>query len=747
MDNIEALTGKLLGVYTEQIDLKESFIALASKAANLPGTTILLSGGELDCARYHILGTKPWLSLKSRRERIELTGQNKTLRFNADPFDTVKDIMTCFKLDQRLFPAPMASGLLGYFAYDLKDCLENLPRTSVDTFGLPHLCLFAPSIIVIHDKKTEKTSLCIAKRNFNGKNTLDNDLEFFNRMISSTKSIQGSFSGNSHGFKSCLKKADYLDSISKIKEYIKNGHVYQVNMAQRFEMDFQGDPFTLFLNLFEVNPAPFFAYMNCNDHHIVSTSPERFILQDGDRVETRPIKGTRPRCQSASADKKMASELLESKKDDAELSMIVDLLRNDLGKVCQTGSVRVREHKRIERYQNVYHLISVVEGKLSIEYNAIDIIKASFPGGSITGCPKIRAMEIIDELEPVRRHIYTGSIGYISFHDTMDLSIAIRTATIHKNKIILSVGGGIVFDSDPEDEYDETIHKGRTFMEAFNTHRGIDTPQNHIWMNGSIIPQNQGMIPVSDLGVQYGYGFFETIRVDNNKPQHFKEHIARFDLTWRHLFENQEPPDLTWEDIIKQVIIENDLENETAAIKIIATRGNDKPDSYNGNLLVIARPYSHRLADKKEPGLNLGIYPYPRQTPLADHKTLNYLYYLMAGKWAKLNGTDEALILNPDKSLSETNTGNIILIKGKEMIIPASSHVLPGVTQKIILRFMMDKGYNYKEKKVVEKDLFEVDQVLISNSLMGVVPALSVDSKRLDQPSELWREINNAIFD
>ena len=617
----------------------------------------------------------------------------------------------------------------------------------MDTFGLPHLCLFAPSIIVIHDKKTEKTSLCIAKRNFNGEDTLDNDLEFFNRMISSTKPMQGSFSGNSDGFKSCLKKADYLDSIAKIKEYIKNGHVYQVNMAQRFEMDFQGDPFALFLSLFKANPAPFFAYMNCGDHHIVSTSPERFILQDGDRVETRPIKGTRPRCQSASADKKMASELLESKKDDAELSMIVDLLRNDLGKVCQTGSVRVREHKRIESYQNVYHLISVVEGKLSIEYNAIDIIKASFPGGSITDCPKIRAMEIIDELGPVRRHIYTGSIGYISFHDTMDLSIAIRTATIHKNKIIFSVGGGIVFDSDPEDEYDETIHKGRTFMETFNTHREIDTPQKHIWMNGSIIPQNQGMIPVSDLGVQYGYGFFETIRVDNNKPQHFKEHLSRFDLTWRHLFEKQEPPDLTWEDIIKQVIIKNGLGNETAAIKIIATRGNDEPGPYNGNLLVMARPYTHRLADKKEPGLNLGIYPYPRQTPLADHKTLNYLYYLMAGKWAKLNGADEALIMNPDKSLSETNTGNIILIKGNEIIIPASSHVLPGVTQKIILRFMMDKGYNWKGKKILEKDLFAVDQVLISNSLMGVVPALSVDGKRLGQASELWREINNAIFD
>ena len=193
--------------------------------------------------------------------------------------------------------------------------------------------------------------------------------------------------------------------------------------------------------------------------------------------------------------------------------MIVDLLRNDIGKVCRVGSVRVMEHKRLEAYQNVYHLVSIVEGRLDQDCDSVDLLKATFPGGSITGCPKIRTMEIIDELEPCPRHIYTGSIGYISFHDTMDLSIAIRTATIYNGKIMFSVGGGIVFDSDPLDEYEETIHKGRTLMEVFKGKEKKAAKKDYVWINGALELLDQASIPVTDQGFQYGYEFFETIRV------------------------------------------------------------------------------------------------------------------------------------------------------------------------------------------------------------------------------------------
>ena len=232
-------------------------------------------------------------------------------------------------------------------------------------------------------------------------------------------------------------------------------------------MGFAGDSYSLFKALYQLNPAPFFAYVNAGDHQIVSTSPERFLLRSGSRVETRPIKGTRPRGKTPEQDREMKAALARSPKDDAELSMIVDLLRNDIGKVCAGGSVAVTQHKRLEAYQNVYHLVSVVQGTLAEGKDSVDLIRATFPGGSITGCPKIRSMEIIDELESHRRHVYTGSIGYISFHDTMDLSIAIRTATVVGDRLVFSVGGGIVYDSDPEDEYEETLHKGQTLMSVF----------------------------------------------------------------------------------------------------------------------------------------------------------------------------------------------------------------------------------------------------------------------------------------
>jgi para-aminobenzoate synthetase component 1 len=263
-----------------------------------------------------------------------------------------------------------------------------------------------------------------------------------------------------------LSREEYIESVEAIRDYIVRGHVYQVNMSQRFETEFGGDAFALFASLFAANPAPFFAFVQAGDHQIISTSPERFIRLRGKTVETRPIKGTRPRGTTTEQDQSLRRELEASHKDDAELSMIVDLLRNDIGKVCAAGSVRVSEHKRVEAYENVYHLVSVVRGDLDEDKNAVDLIRATFPGGSITGCPKIRAMEIIDELEPVRRHIYTGSIGYIGFRGTMDLSIAIRTATVAKGRLVFSVGGGVVYDSKASDEFEETLHKGRTLLSA-----------------------------------------------------------------------------------------------------------------------------------------------------------------------------------------------------------------------------------------------------------------------------------------
>lgn len=544
---------------------------------------------------------------------------------------------------------------------------------------------------------------------------------------------------------SSFSQSAYMDAVKKIKKYIVAGDIYQVNLSQRFETDFSGDAFSMFKALYQTAPGPFYAFIHAGDHRIVSTSPERFLKRRNTIVETRPIKGTRPRGKDQAQDRALGQALVKSKKDDAELSMIVDLMRNDLGRVCRVGSVRVTDHKRLEAYHNVFHLVSVIQGELAPGKDAIDLLKATFPGGSITGCPRIRAMEIIDELEPVRRHIYTGSIGYVSFHDTLDLSIAIRTATVFQNRLIFSVGGGVVFDSDPADEFDETLHKGRSLMGALQTEQRQSKAKTWLWQNGKLVSGDDATIPVADLGVQYGLGFFETIRVDNGKPLFLDDHIERFYRAWEALF-NTKKPDLTWDVIIRQVMEKNVLAQQTAAVKIMATFGVDKANFHQPGLWVSARKYTPRPAIMNQNGLNLATYPHPRQTPLADHKTLNYAYYYLAGKWAARQAADEALILNPDGSISETNTGNLLLIDGKKVICPESPHVLAGIMANQVVHYLKTQKYKVETRKIMPPGLFSVDQVILTNSLIIAVPVVNLNGKIIKSDAGFCRKICEAVL-
>jgi para-aminobenzoate synthetase component 1 len=743
--DLRKIAGQIRNIHLEEIDLGSSFQDFSSRFASIPGTVVLLSGGELDCAQYHVLGTRPWLSFLGRGRHMVLTVGEQVIQLEADPFDTLRMILGTFHMDGLALPIPIGSGLMGYLSYDLKDFLENLPHTSFDDLELPDICLFAPSVIVTQDKKGGTTWLCISNRVCEGRDSLDDDLGWFKSILNTRPSNRGAFKGSLRGFRSNFSKADYMTQIEKIRAYIESGHVYQVNMSQRFQTDFDGDPFSLFLSLYNANPAPFFAYIHANDHQIISTSPERFLMRRERSVETRPIKGTRPRGKTEMEDRALALELEESRKDDAELSMIVDLLRNDLGRVCEGGSVRVRQHKRVEAYENVYHLVSIVEGALSGNRDSVDLLKATFPGGSITGCPKIRAMEIIDELETHRRHVYTGSIGYVSFHDTLDLSIAIRTATICDGNMFFSVGGGVVYDSEPLDEYEETLQKGKTLMGVFGGKEKEESAKEVAWVNGFIHPLDQGVVKITDLGLQYGYGFFETIRVDQGEAKYLDAHMARFTNTWQALFDRPEP-DLSWKEIIDQVIHENGYEEETVAVKVIAAWGSRARPPFDHKVILTAKPYIHRLSGTDEPGLWLATYPHPRHSPLADHKTLNYLYYYLAGKWAKDQGVDEALIMNTDGSISETNTANILLVTDKKVVRPISPHVLPGVMEEEVCKLFLEWDYRVQEERVDPVELFAATHVFVTNSLMGAVPVLGVDGKTLSQSLDLSRRINDVVL-
>jgi len=728
------LDNKITDVYIEQINIKEKFIDFAERFADTYGACALISGGnDKDCARYDILGIKPWLTFKSKGKKIEISVNKSKKKITADPFEALKQIYNSFETENR-FNLPLTCGLIGYFAYDLKNLIEDLPETCLDTNNLPDILLFAHLILLIFDKKEQKTFLCIPEFQNNKPDYINKIKEEFYQDIEKPIIKAKYFTGVKNNLKSGFTKKFYINSINQIKEYIKAGDIYQANMTQRFETDFDGRPYTLFKKLYKKNPAPFFAYINGENHYIVSTSPERFIKRDGEAIETRPIKGTKPRKKNKIEDQLMANQLCQSKKDDAELSMIVDLLRNDIGKVCKSGSVKVTAHKRLETYDNVFHLVSDIKGELDPKKNSIDLIKAVFPGGSITGCPKIRAMEIIDELEPVRRHIYTGSIGYVSFHDTLDLSIAIRTATICDKKIYFSVGGGIVYDSVPKDEYDETLYKGKTFFNILKKNTSSKPNTRFVWINGKMEPENQTFISVTDKGFLYGYGFFETIKAKQGKPLHLKEHIQRFNKTWTNFF-TKKMPAINWLAVIKQTLKANLLLNRDAAIKIIASEK---------NLIVSAKKYTSRIENKKEPALKLLTYPHPRQTPLADYKTLNYLYYYLAGQWAKKNGADEAIILNPDLSVSETNTANIIALYDKKAIMPKSLHVLPGITEQIILKKLKNLGYTIETKKIYTEDLLKADAIILTNSLIEILPVLSVNKTKIKYNHDLCQTILKA---
>ncbi len=719
------------GVSKRTLFLEESFFDFAGRFAHEPGTVLLASGGDLDCARRHILAAWPRLTLTARHGTARLDAANGRTSLDIPPLEALKKLLAAGRLADPAPHLPVSAGLFGYFAYDLKNGLEKLPDTVVDDLDLPDLYLTMPRLIVVHERRSGQTTACVPE--FEDQPAAETYQRLADRCQGPPPAARPLAGGT--GFCSNFTRADYEAAVQNIIDYIAVGDVYQVNLSQRFAADYTGRPFDLFTCLLEKNPAPFFAFIHAGDHHIISTSPERFVKQEGKRLETRPIKGTRPRGRTIEEDRANRAALAASAKDEAELSMIVDLLRNDLGRICRGGSVRVTEHKRLEAYHNVFHLVSIVEGELAPGRDAADILGAAFPGGSITGCPKIRAMEITDELEPCRRHIYTGSIGYISFHDTMDLSIAIRTATLCNGRLVYAAGGGIVYDSQPADEFAETLAKADTLLSLMKPDPSAAAAGPWVWFNGRLRPADQAAVPAGSPGFQYGAGLFETIRADDGHPRLLTEHLERFRTSWAALFTTPAPaPD--WDTIIRQVLQKNRLERHPAAVKIMAAHGNRQQPPWDHTLIVTATPYTHRLARLGRPGLDLVACPQVRTIATAAHKTLNYLFYYQAGQWAAQQGGDEAIILNPDQTVSETNTANLLLLQGKTFVVPVSATVLPGVTQQAVLTFLAGQGWRVFEKPVTLADCAAATAVFLTNALMGMVPAASLNGHPLPFPAE-----------
>jgi para-aminobenzoate synthetase component 1 len=415
--------------------------------------------------RYSFIMSDPFLVLKSKGKCIEVSEINIKKTVDGNPFDILQKYLEKYHVNN-ISQIPFTGGAAGYLSYDLCHHIENLPVTVKDDVNIPDLFLgFYDGIIAIDHLEDKK--YLIAHGIKKDADKIIKNLEFkINKKQKETK--EEIIKKQEVLFKSNMDKKYYQDSINRIKDYISSGDIYQINFTQRFECQLNKTPYTLYERLRKKNPAPFAAYMNFGEGEIVCSSPERFIQVKDGIIETRPIKGTIARGETPQEDMINKEILKNSEKDRSELLMIVDLERNDIGKISEAGSVEVPELFSIEEYATVFQQVATVRGKIKQNVTTVDILKATFPGGSITGAPKIRAMEIIDELEQTARNIYTGSIGYIGFDGSIDLNIVIRTVLCKDEKAYFQVGGGIVWDSTSESEYKESILKGKALKEALS---------------------------------------------------------------------------------------------------------------------------------------------------------------------------------------------------------------------------------------------------------------------------------------
>ncbi|HEY8489784.1 MAG TPA: aminodeoxychorismate synthase component I [Dehalococcoidia bacterium] len=445
------------------MDPERAFLALASRPypfwldSSLPDPRL---------GRWSLLGSDPFLVLRARGRRVEIEEGSRRHALDADPFDVLRDLLRRHRTPPPPGGLPFAGGAVGYLAYDLNRLLERLPARAQDDLGFPelYLGLYAAALILDH-----ATGRAWAAASAAGPEPPERALDRLCRRLAAEAPPCPPADGPPPGpypATSNLDRTAYLDAVARAREYIIAGDVIQVNLSQRFTVPCPAPTAQAYLRLRWAAPAPFAAYLGYPELAVLSASPERFLEARGGRVVTRPIKGTRPRGRTPAEDRRLAAELAASQKDRAEHVMIVDLERNDLGRVCRPGTVRVTELMALETYSNVHHLTSTVEGRLREGLDAVDLLRAAFPGGSVTGAPKIRAMEIIDELEPTRRSVYTGAIGYLGFHGDLDLSIVIRTALVADGRAHFQVGGAVVYDSQPEAEYRETLDKARGLAAA-----------------------------------------------------------------------------------------------------------------------------------------------------------------------------------------------------------------------------------------------------------------------------------------
>ncbi len=453
----------------QQIDYRADSAPLFEALTDHAWPVFLDSGRPYcDQGRYDIISANPRAVLITQGVKTEIRGASGSRFSLADPFALLQEALG--PLRDGIGGLPFCGGAIGYFGYDLGRRIERMPSLAQDAEHIPDMAVGIYDWALVVDHQEGRSRVVAADPG---------------RLAAGVRLVCAALAGERPKrhrapfrvlgpVRSNLSHAQYVAAIERIQHYLHEGDCYQVNLAQRFSAPADGDPWEAYRGLRQINPAPYGAYLDHPGCQVLCSSPERFLRVQGREVETRPIKGTAPRGRDPIEDLMLADALRSSPKDRAENVMIVDLLRNDLGKVCETGSVRVPRLFELERFARVHHLVSTVRGRLAEGRSALDLLRACFPGGSITGAPKVRAMEIIEELEPQRRGVYCGAIGYVGFDGAMDTNIAIRTLVHSAGITRLWAGGGIVADSDAESEYRETYHKAAALLDLLERLRVED---------------------------------------------------------------------------------------------------------------------------------------------------------------------------------------------------------------------------------------------------------------------------------
>lgn len=467
----------LIPVYEEVIADLETPVSAFLKLRSSPSFLLESVVGGEKWARYSFAGTEPSAIITYKDGKITLVKKNlkKSLR-TEDPMGYVKDFLHQFRIPQIEGLPRFYGGLVGYIGYDMVRFFERINISPKPALNLPEMYLLFTDTLLIFDNlrqgikivnlvepgnAPEKAYERAGKKINSIKRGLSRRITFPGFIRPYTPSTQ-----SKKDFISNFTKEEFLNSVEKAKEYVMSGDVVQVVLSQRFERRTRAEAFDIYRALRLINPSPYMYFLDIGGTCLVGSSPEILVRLEGDRITLRPIAGTRRRGKTEEEDRELEKELLNDPKERAEHIMLVDLGRNDVGRVAEVGSVRVSELMTVERYSHVMHIVSNVEGRLKKGLDCFDVLKACFPAGTVTGAPKVRAMEIIDELEPTRRGPYAGAVGYLSLNGNMDTCITIRTLIVHKGKVYVQAGAGIVADSVPELEYKETVNKALAMMKA-----------------------------------------------------------------------------------------------------------------------------------------------------------------------------------------------------------------------------------------------------------------------------------------